>query len=113
MLDFTKVHKKFLNVTLTNGSVYLIRMPTKRVFGAMLELQDAMKVANDPDTDIDTAKEKIDLLYDLTCEIMSNNIGGKQINSEELSKIFDIEDIQMFFNSYYDFVTGTISADPN
>ena len=113
MLDFTKVNKKFMAVLLVDGTKILVRMPTKKIFDVLFRLRDAMSVVNDPDTDTDTAQDELDLIYDLTAEIMRNNIAGKPVTSEYLAELFDTEDIQTFYDAYLAFVTGRISADPN
>lgn len=106
MLDFTKVQKRVLNVKLADGNVILVRMPTKRMFDLIIEMQNtlsALEIAN---------TEQVDYVYQMAAELLSNNLQGKKIEKEYVEKLFDIEDIMIFFNAYVDFVTGQTS-DPN
>lgn len=107
MLDFRKVNKKLFNVTLVDDSVLLIKMPTKQVFEYLMELEGNLKAFNKDDA------EQVNRIYELTAEIMSNNIQGKEIDQAYLKKIkFDIEDIAYLFNSYWSFALGIVD-DPN
>jgi hypothetical protein len=106
MLDFTKVPKKFLNVKLIDGNTILVRMPTKRIFDVLMNLQNNLSNLKLDD------KEQVDFIYGLTSEILSNNLKNEKIDSEYLSGLLDVEDIQILFNSYLNFVTGH-TIDPN
>lgn len=106
MLDFTKTKKRFLSVKLTDGTTIMVRMPTKRVFDLLVDLQDALASLELDD------KEQVDYVYTLTAEILSNNLQGQKIAKEYIEQLLDIEDIQIFFLEYVKFVTGQVS-DPN
>lgn len=107
MLDFRKVNKKLFNVTLVDDSVLLIKMPTKQVFEYLIELEINLKEFNKNNA------EQVNRIYELTAEIMSNNIQNKEIDQAYLKKIkFDIEDITYLFNEYLNFALG-IANDPN
>ena len=106
MLDFTKVQKRVLNVKLADGNVILVRMPTKRMFDLIIEMQNtlsALEIAN---------TEQVDYVYQMAAELLSNNLQGKKIEKEYVEKLFDIEDIQILFEAYVNFVAGQTS-DPN
>lgn len=100
MLDFRKVPKKFLNVTLIDGKVILVRMPTKRIFDILINLQNNLSALKLDD------KEQVSYVYDLTAEILSNNLKNEKIDSDYLAGLLDVEDIQILFKSYVNFVTG-------
>lgn len=106
MLDFTKIKKKFLNIKLIDGTTILVRMPTKKVFDTLLNLQDNLSDLKLED------KEQIAFVYDLTAEILSNNLENKKIESDYIAGILDIEDIQTLFMAYVQFVTGITNV-PN
>jgi len=106
MLDFTKTKKRFLNVKLVDGTEIMVRMPTKKVFDSLISLQENLNSLELDNT------EQIKFVYDLTAEIMSNNLQSKKIDSEYIAEMLDIEDIQIFFLEYVKFVTGQVS-DPN
>lgn len=106
MLDFTKVQKRVLNVKLTDGNVILVRMPTKHMFDVLIEMQNTLaelEIAN---------AEQVEYVYQMAAELLSNNRQGKKIEKEYVEKLFDIEDIQILFEAYVNFVAGQTS-DPN
>lgn len=106
MLDFRSAKKKFLNITLIDGNVIMVRMPTKKIFDELISLDDNLRnleIGN---------KEQINEVYNITSRILSNNLQNKRIDSEYLSEIFDIEDITILFTNYVNFVHGRTS-DPN
>lgn len=106
MLDFTKTKKRYLSVKLIDGTTIMVRMPTKRVFDLLVDLEE-----NLASLELDN-KEQIEFVYNLTAEILSNNLQNKKIDSEYIAQMLDIEDIQIFFLKYVEFVTGQVS-DPN
>lgn len=108
MLDFTKIQKKVLNIKLIDGNEILVRMPTKRVFDMLMDLQDNLSNLKLED------KAQIALVYDLTAKVLSNNLLGKQIDGDYLADLLDVEDISILFSSYVEFVVGKVknSASP-
>ena len=44
--------------------------------------------------------EAIDAVYELAAEVMSNNAGKKEITSEYLEEMLDLQDILTFFDEY-------------
>lgn len=106
MLDFTKTKKKFLNVKLIDGNTVMVRMPTKKIFDELIDLEDNLR-------NLDMGnREQIEEVYNITARVLSNNLQNKEISSEYLSEIFDVEDISILFSSYINFVKGR-SSDPN
>lgn len=106
MLDFTTANKKFLNVKLIDGNVIMVRMPTKKIFDELIDLEDNLR-------NLDMGnREQIEEVYNITARVLSNNLQNKEITNEYLSEIFDVEDITILFNSYINFVQGRAS-DPN
>lgn len=106
MLDFTKIQKKVLNIKLIDGNEILVRMPTKKVFDMLMDLQGNLNNLNIED------KAQIALVYDLTAKVLSNNLLGKKIDAEYLAELLDVEDISILFASYVEFVVGKVN-DPN
>lgn len=106
MLDFTKTNKRFLAVRLIDNQTICVRMPTKRVFDALNGLTARLETLIADETG------QLDEIYDLIAAILSNNLEHKPISSEELAGLFDIEDVQTFFESYMAFMTVGLS-DPN
>lgn len=86
-----------------------VGMPKKRVFSALIDMQEIMDKRNGAQT----AEEKneadrqiIDELYILTAKILSNNLKGERITTEWVEEQFSTEEIQMFFAQYVKFVNG-------
>lgn len=92
-----------------------VGMPKKRVFSALIDMQEIMDRRNRAQT----AEEKneadrqiIDELYVLTAKILSNNLNGERITTEWVEDQFSTEEIQMFFEQYDKFVKGE-AVSPN
>jgi hypothetical protein len=106
MLDFTKSAKRFLAVNLIDNQCIRVRMPTKRVFDALMGLKDRLTTLTTDDAG------QLDEIYDLIAVVMSNNLEHKEITSSYLSDLFDIEDVQIFFEAYMAFL-GVVVSSPN
>ena len=55
---------------------------------------------------------QLDEIYGLIAIVMSNNLEHREITRDYLADLFDIEDVQTFFQSYMAFISGVVS-DPN
>jgi len=106
MLDLTKSAKRFMAINLIDDKSLMLRMPTKRVFNALVGLQTRLPEFKSNDIGM------IDEMYELLSVIMSNNLNHEEISVEYLSKIIDIEDLQTIYQEYMKFVKG-VSDDPN
>lgn len=106
MLDFTQASKRFLAVNLIDNKAIRVRMPTKRVFDALLGLRDRLSSLTADDAG------QLDEIFQLIAVVMSNNLEHQEITQDYLSGLFDIEDVQIFFKAYMSFVSGVVS-DPN
>lgn len=92
-----------------------VGMPKKRVFSALMDMQEIM----DKREEAQTAKERneanreiIDELYELTAKILSNNLKGETITTEWVEDQFTTEELKEFFDQYVKFVNGEAS-NPN
>jgi len=106
MLDFSKAKKRFMQIKMIDGKNILVRMPTKKIFEKLMDMESLMK-----SLDIDNLGA-VDQIYIIASEILSNNMKGEQIPVEYLSELMDIEDITMLMESYIGFCTGQ-AASPN
>ena len=100
-LDFNKIKKKYLTVTLADeqNTTIMIGTPTKSVMDNLTSLKSSLEtMSNDVDTDT------ISDLYEACANVMSHNKTGKKIEKEYLEKIFDFDDIIVFFNAYMSFI---------
>lgn len=99
-LDFRKVKKQVMTVTLPNGEKILIRKPTKKIMDYLIGLSGQFEQLNEDEP----GQEVLDSIYDVCAEIMSNNRLGKNVSSEDLAELLDIEDLIEFFQSYMEFI---------
>lgn len=106
MLDFTQSSKRFLAVNMIDNQAIRVRMPTKRVFDALLGLRDRLSSLTTDDAG------QLDEIYGLIAIVMSNNLEHREVTQDYLSDLFDIEDVQTFFQAYMTFISGVVS-DPN
>ena len=106
MLDFTQSAKRFLAVNLIDQQLIRVRMPTKRVFDALMGLRDKLSGPI-----LDDARQ-LDEIYGLIAIVLSNNLEHTEITHEYLAELFDIEDVQIFFQAYMSFISSVVS-DPN
>lgn len=92
-----------------------VGMPKKRIFTLLINMQDILDRVNEAQTEReknDASREIIEELYELTAQILSNNLKGEKITAEWVDKQFTTEEIKMFFTQYTKFVNGEAS-NPN
>lgn len=103
-LDFNKVKKNYLTITLNNEeqTKLLVMTPTKRLLS---ELSN-----NLPDMSGGMpSEEDLRALYEFSAQLMSRNKTGRRVTAEELEQILDFEDLIIFFNAYTDFILTTVN----
>lgn len=101
-LDFNKIKKQYLTVTLADEqhTTIMICTPTKAITDELMSLKNSLEnMVGDADS------ETMSELYDICAKVMSRNKTGKVIEKEYLEKILDFEDILILFNAYMDFIT--------
>jgi len=106
MLDFTKSAKRFMAINLIDNKSLMLRMPTKRVFDALVGIRD--RISTLQMDDMQTIKE----VYELLAIIMSNNLNHIEITVDYLSDLLDFEDIGTLYTAYMQFASGAAN-DPN
>lgn len=122
-VNFQKAKRNYMALTFddenksgeTYERVIMVGMPKKRVFTALMDMQEVLNQKQDAQT----AQEKneadrqiIDELYELTAHILSNNLKGEKITTEWVEDQMTTEEIKMFFAQYVKFVKGE-AANPN
>lgn len=109
-LDFTKMKKKYLTVTLADEkeTKLSIGMPTKKIMDELINLKSALESF---ETD-NTNTEALDDLYFACSKIMSRNREGVKITKEFLEDLFDVEDVITIFQAYMSFI-GEMSESKN
>ena len=106
MLDFTQSTKRYLAVNLIDNQRMRVRMPTKKVFDALLGLNTHLTSLT-----IDDGGQ-LNEIYDLIAIVLSNNLEHQPVTSAYLAELLDIEDVQTFFQGYMAFISEVL-ADPN
>ena len=99
----------------TYEKTILVGMPKKRIFSALMDMQDVMEKKNEAQTEKEKNKsnrEIIDELYELVAKILSNNMAGEEITTEWVEEQLTTEELQTFFVQYVKFVNGE-ATDPN
>ena len=56
--------------------------------------------------------EGINDLYNITAEILSNNLQKKKYIGDKVGEMLDIDEVKMLYSGYLEFVSG-IKNDPN
>lgn len=107
-LNFNKIKKRFLTVELADekNTKIMIGTPTKAIMDDLLSLRDSLIGVSGDNISADATDE----LYDSCARLMSRNKAGKKISKEYLEKIFDFEDILIFFGAYMEFLDGITNA---
>lgn len=93
----------------------MVGMPKKRVFTALMDMQEIMNKRNGAQTEEEkneANREIIDELYDLTAKILSNNLKGEIIPTEWVEDQFSTDEIREFFTMYVKFANGE-AINPN
>ena len=92
-----------------------VGMPKKRVFHALIDMQEIVEKKGEAQTAAEkneADRETIDELYELTAQILSNNLKGEKITVDWVDEQFSIEEIKEFLVQYTKFANGEAS-NPN
>lgn len=95
--------------------VLFVGMPKKRVFTALMDMQDIVEKKNEAQTQAEeneANREVIDELYELTAEILSNNKNGEKITVDWVDDYLTIDEIKDFLTQYAMFANGE-ATNPN
>lgn len=92
-----------------------VGMPKKRVFHALIDMQEIVGKKGEAQTAAEkneADRETIDELYELTAQILSNNLKGEKITVDWVDDQFSIEEIKEFLTQYTKFANGE-ALNPN
>lgn len=103
--DFNKIKRTFFNVTLKDSRKLVVKMPMKKTFEKISSLQEV----DENEMSMDDA---LDTLGGLCAEILSNNMTSERVDTEYMTDNYDIEEMQLFIESYYNFAAG-VKDNPN
>ena len=103
ILDFNKIKKQYMTVILPDEkkTTLLIGTPTKNLMSELEIIQSNLVAIDNGDDSV-----VIDELYSASAKSMSLNKAGVKITKGKLEKLFDIEDLVIFFSEYMEFVTS-------
>lgn len=107
-LDFNKIKKEYLTVTLNDekSTTIMVGTPGKALMTELMSLQEYIKEYEAGEV----SEETLDNLYIICAKVMSRNKANVRISKEQLEEIFDIEDIIIFFNTYLDYIKGLANS---
>lgn len=92
-----------------------VGMPKKRVFHALIDMQEIVEKKGEAQTAAEkneADREVIDELYELTAQVLSNNLKGEKITVDWVDDQFSIEEIKEFLSQYTKFANGE-ALNPN
>lgn len=93
----------------------MVGMPKKRVFTALMDMQEITDKRDDAQTKEEkneANREIIDELYELTVQVLSNNLKGEKITTEWVEDQLSIDEIKELLTQYAKFANGE-AANPN
>lgn len=93
----------------------MVGMPKKRVFTALMDMQEITDKKDDAQTKEEkneANREIIDELYELTAQVLSNNLKGEKITTEWVEDQLSIDEIKELLTQYAKFANGE-AANPN
>ena len=92
-----------------------VGMPKKRVFHALIDMQEIVEKKGEAQTAAEkneADREIIDELYELTAQVLSNNLKGEKITVDWVDDQFSIEEIKEFLIQYTKCANGE-ALNPN
>lgn len=93
----------------------MVGMPKKRVFTALMDMQEITDKRDDAQTKEEkneANREIIDELYELTAQVLSNNLKGEKITTEWVEDQLSIDEIKELLTQYAKFANGE-AENPN
>lgn len=97
--DFNKIARSFMTTKLKDGRTLVVKMPMKKTFEKMTALQDT-------DVESMSVNDAMDTLGGLCAEILSHNMNGERISTEEIVENYDTEEMEMLIDKYMEFAGG-------
>ena len=104
--NFNKIKRTYFNVTLKDGTVLQVKMPTKNTFG---KVQALNRLQQDENADVD---DVMATMAGIMVDCLSNNLNGVKVDPEQLAD-YDIEEMTAFIAEYYEKFVGEIQNNPN
>lgn len=105
--NFNKIKRTFFNVTLKDGTVLQVKMPTKNTFEKIRALNRLQEDKNAEIGDV------MDTMAGVMADCLSNNMNGVKVGAEMIAEEYDIEEMMAFIGEYYEKFVGGIQSNPN
>lgn len=119
-VNFTKAKRNYMVAVFddereVNGKkeayerVLHIGMPKKRVFDKLMDMQETVYKKDEAETNWeknDANRRIINELYELTTQILANNVEREKITAEWVDDTLSIDEIRELFEGYVKFVNG-------
>lgn len=109
MLDLTKIKKSYLPMRLPDGTMINVGTPNKEMYEEMNHIDPILKSLKD-DTMEDTI-EALEILFDFTARVMSNNKENREIAPEWVRKELELEGALMVMYAFADFLNAKKAAE--
>lgn len=101
-LNFRSSKKSYLPVVFEDNTKILVKTPTKRLVERMTTLSESLEAVESSAN----SSEALEAVFAIASEVMSNNVGNKEITSEYLEEMLDLQDIMTFFDEYTKLIDG-------
>lgn len=122
VINFQKIKRNYMTVTFedesTDGTLYertiCVGMPKKRIFDKLMDISD-MTANEEPQTQEEKNKAnrlKINALYDVAAEILSNNLSREKFTAEWVGDMMTTDELKGFMQQYAKFARGE-AQNPN
>lgn len=107
VLNFNKIKKSYLTVTFADEKerTIMVCTPNKAIMDDLTLLQANIDEIGEDGTNETATGE----LYEACAKIMSRNKAGVKITKDYLERVFDFEDIMIFFRAYRDFISEVVN----
>lgn len=101
-LNFRSSKKSYLPVVFEDNTKILVKTPTKGLVERLTTLSESIEEIESSAN----SSEALGAVFALASEVMSNNVGKKEITSEYLEEMLDLQDIMTFFDEYAKLIDG-------
>ncbi len=101
-LNFRSFKKNYLPVVFEDNTKILVKTPTKGLVERLATLSESLGELEHSAN----SSEALGTVFELASQVMSNNVGKKEITSDYLEEMLDLQDILMFFDEYTKLIDG-------
>lgn len=109
MLDLTKIKKSYMPMRLTDGTVINVGTPTKAMYEELTQVDPILKGLKDDS--LDDTLEAMEILFDFTARVMSNNKEKREISPEYVRGELELEGALMVMYAFADFINSKKAAE--